>query len=154
EASEEVRAPFVALNCVAIPRKLIESELFGYKRGGFSGANGEHLGLFRSAEGGTLFLEEVTEMSPGTQSKLLRVLQKRSVRPVGASREVPVDARVIASTKREPAEAARMGQLRSDLYYRLQVSVLRIPPLRERLDDVPLLIEHFLNVFNERLKRP
>jgi len=154
EASDEVRAPFVALNCAAIPRELIESELFGYKRGAFSGANVEHLGLFRSAEGGTLFLDEITEMSPETQSKLLRVLQEHSVRPVGASREVPVDARVIASTNREPTEAVRVGQLRSDLYYRLQASVLRIPPLRERLDDVPLLIEHFINVFNERLKRP
>jgi len=111
EASEEVRAPFVALNCAAIPRKLIESELLGYKRGGLSGANVEHLGLFRSAEGGTLFLDEITEMSPETQSKLLRVLQKRSVRPVGASREVPVDARVIASTNREPTGHASDAML-------------------------------------------
>ena len=154
EASAEVRAPFVALNCAAIPRELIESELFGYKRGAFSGANAEHLGLFRSAEGGTLFLDEITEMSPETQTKLLRVLQERSVRPVGATREIPVDARVVATTNREPTEAVRTGQLRSDLYYRLQANVLRIPPLRERLDDVPLLIEHFINVFNERLKRP
>jgi len=154
EASEQSRAPFVALNCAAIPRELIESELFGYKRGAFSGANAEHLGLFRSAEGGTLFLDEITEMAPETQSKLLRVLQERSVRPVGANREVPVDVRVVATTNRDPAEAVRAGQLRSDLYYRLQANVLRVPPLRERLDDVPLLIEHFINVFNERLKRP
>ncbi len=154
EASAEARAPFVALNCAAIPRELIESELFGYKRGAFSGANAEHLGLFRSAEGGTLFLDEITEMSPETQTKLLRVLQERSVRPVGGSREIPVDARVIATTNREPADAMRTGQLRTDLYYRLQANVLRIVPLRERLDDVPLLIEHFINVFNERLHRP
>ncbi|HXR35056.1 MAG TPA: sigma-54 dependent transcriptional regulator [Candidatus Binataceae bacterium] len=154
EASEEVRRPFLALNCAAIPCELIESELFGYNRGAFSGANAEHLGLFRSAEGGTLFLDEVTEMSPETHGKLLRVLQERSVRPVGASREVLVDARVIASTNREPVEAVRVGRLRSDLYYRLQAKVLRVPPLRERLDDVPLLIEHFINVFNQRLRRP
>ncbi len=154
EASEQARAPFVALNCAAIPRELIESELFGYKRGAFSGANAEHLGLFRSAEGGTLFLDEITEMAPETQSKLLRVLQERAVRPVGGNREIPVDVRVIATTNRDPAEAVQSGQLRSDLYYRLQANVLRVVPLRERLDDVPLLIEHFINVFNERLKRP
>jgi two-component system, NtrC family, response regulator AtoC len=154
EASQESQAPYVALNCAAIPRELIESELFGYKRGAFSGANAEHLGLFRSAEGGTLFLDEITEMSPETQSKLLRALQERSVRPVGASREVPVDARVVASTNRDPADAMHAGQLRSDLYYRLQANIIRVPPLRDRLDDVPLLIEHFINVFNERLRRP
>jgi transcriptional regulator with PAS, ATPase and Fis domain len=93
-------------------------------------------------------------MAPETQTKLLRVLQERSVRPVGGSREMPVDVRVVASTNREPAEAMRTTQLRSDLYYRLQANVLRIPPLRERLDDVPLLVEHFINFFNERLKRP
>jgi two-component system, NtrC family, response regulator AtoC len=153
EASEQSRSPFVALNCAAIPRELIESELFGYKRGAFSGANAEHLGLFRSAESGTLFLDEITEMAPETQSKLLRVLQEWSVRPVGANREIPVDVRVIATTNRDPAEALPTGQLRSDLYYRLQANVLRVPPLRDRLDDVPLLIEHFINVFNERLKR-
>ncbi|HEY2104296.1 MAG TPA: sigma 54-interacting transcriptional regulator [Candidatus Binataceae bacterium] len=153
EASDQPASPFVALNCAAIPRELIESELFGYKRGAFSGANAEHLGLFRSAEGGTLFLDEITEMSPETQTKLLRVLQERSVRPVGGNREIPVDTRVVATTNRDPAEAVRTAQLRADLYYRLQASVIRVPPLRERLDDVPLLIEHFINVFNERLKR-
>jgi two-component system response regulator AtoC len=154
EASEQSHAPFVALNCAAIPRELIESELFGYKRGAFSGANAEHLGLFRSAEGGTLFLDEITEMSPETQSKLLRALQERSVRPVGGNREIPFDVRMVATTNREPTEAVRTGQLRADLYYRLQANILRVSPLRDRLDDVPLLIEHFINVFNERLKRP
>jgi two-component system response regulator AtoC len=154
EASEQSQAPFVALNCAAIPRELIESELFGYKRGAFSGANAEHLGLFRSAEGGTLFLDEITEMAPETQSKLLRALQERSVRPVGGNREIPFDVRVVATTNRDPAEAVHTGQLRSDLYYRLQANILHVPPLRDRLDDVPLLIEHFINVFNERLKRP
>jgi two-component system, NtrC family, response regulator AtoC len=154
EASEQAQTPFVALNCAAIPRELIESELFGYKRGAFSGAHAEHLGLFRSAEGGTLFLDEITEMSPETQSKLLRALQERSVRPVGANREIPFDVRVVATTNRNPVEAVRTGRLRTDLYYRLQANLLEVPSLRERLDDVPLLIEHFINVFNERMKRP
>ena len=154
EAAGGSRTPFVALNCAAIPRELIESELFGYKRGAFSGANVEHLGLFRSAEGGTLFLDEITEMSPDTQSKLLRALQERMVRPVGASQEIAVDVRVIASTNRDPGEAVRVAQLRSDLYYRLQAGVLYIPPLRDRRGDIPLLVEHFICVFNERLRRP
>jgi two-component system, NtrC family, response regulator AtoC len=149
EASDQPQTTFVALNCAAIPR-----ELFGYKRGAFSGAHTEYLGLFRSAEGGTLFLDEIAEMSPETQSKLLRALQERSVRPVGANREVAFDVRVVATTNCNPVEALRSGQLRPDLYYRLQANILQVPPLRERLDDVPLLIEHFINVFNERLKRP
>jgi DNA-binding NtrC family response regulator len=154
ECGPRPEAPFVALNCAAIPRDLIESELFGYKRGAFSGASAEYLGLFRAAEGGTLFLDEITEMSPETQSKLLRAIQERSVRPVGATREVPVDVRLIASTNRDPDEAVRAGHLRADLYYRLQANVLRVPPLREHLEDVPLLLEHFIELFNERQLRP
>jgi transcriptional regulator with PAS, ATPase and Fis domain len=153
ECSPNTNTPFVALNCAALPRDLIESELFGYKRGAFSGANADHLGLFRSAEGGTLFLDEITEMSPETQSKLLRALQERTVRPVGSTHEIPVNARLIASTNRDPTEAVRSGQLREDLYYRLQVNVLRVPPLRERLDDVALLVDHFIALFNEKLDR-
>jgi transcriptional regulator with PAS, ATPase and Fis domain len=153
ERSRTPGAPFVALNCAAIPRDLIESELFGYKRGAFSGATIDYPGLFRAAEGGTLFLDEITEMSAATQSKLLRALQERTVRPVGSTREVPFDVRVIASTNRDPQEAARSGQLRQDLYYRLQVNVIEVPPLRERLADVGLLAEHFIALFNRRLTR-
>jgi DNA-binding NtrC family response regulator len=154
ECGSRAAAPFVALNCAAIPKDLIESELFGHKRGAFSGANVEHLGLFRAAEGGSLFLDEVTEMSPETQSKLLRAIQERAVRPVGSTKESPIDVRLIASTNRDPEEAVRTGHLREDLYYRLQASEIRLPPLRERLEDVPLLVEHFIGLYNERMLRP
>ncbi len=153
EAGSRSKAPFIAFNCAAIPKDLIESELFGYKRGAFSGANTEYPGLFRAAEGGTLFLDEITEMGAETQTKLLRAIQERSVRPVGSTREIPVDVRLIASTNRDPEAAVRSHFLRADLYYRLQANVLRVPPLRERLDDIPLLVDHFISVFNERLGR-
>ena len=146
-------APFVALNCAALPTHLIESELFGYRRGAFSGANADYLGLFRAADGGTLFLDEITEMSAETQSKLLRAVQERKVRPVGATSELPVSARLIASTNRDPEAAVRSGHLRQDLYYRLQASVLMVPALRDRIDDVPLLAQHLIRLFNERMRQ-
>ena len=153
ECSAAARGPFVPLNCAAVPRDLIESELFGHKRGAFSGATGDYAGLFRAAEGGTLFLDEITEMSAETQSKLLRAIQERTVRPVGATSEVSVDARLVASTNRDPQVATQEGRLREDLYYRLHVNVLRVPSLRERLDDIPLLVDHFVQLFNEQLER-
>jgi two-component system NtrC family response regulator len=136
--------PFIAVNCAALPRELIESELFGYRRGAFSGAMTECLGLFRAAHGGILLLDEVTEMAPELQAKLLRVLQDRTVRPVGSVQEVPVDVRVIASTNRDPDAAMAAGVLRPDLYYRLSSSSIHVPPLRSRLEDVPLLAQHCL----------
>jgi transcriptional regulator with PAS, ATPase and Fis domain len=154
ELSFSGQAPFVPVNCSALPRELIESELFGYKRGAFSGATTEYQGLFRAAEGGSLFLDEITEMTPDTQAKLLRALQERMIRPVGSVREVPVNVRIIASMNRDPHEAVRQGRLREDLYYRLNVNTIVLPPLRERREDVPLLVEYFLTYFSERLNIP
>ncbi|HVN90420.1 MAG TPA: sigma-54 dependent transcriptional regulator [Candidatus Binataceae bacterium] len=153
ECGPQGKGPFVALNCAALPRELIEAELFGYRRGAFSGANADYAGLFRSAEGGTLFLDEITEMAIETQSKLLRVLQEKAVRPVGATRELPVNVRVIASTNRDPEQACAEGRLRRDLYYRLNANTLNTPPLRERIADIELLVRHFIRLFNESSKR-
>jgi transcriptional regulator with PAS, ATPase and Fis domain len=153
ECGAERKAPFIAVNCAALPKELIESELFGHKKGAFSGAVGEYLGLVRAAHGGTLFLDEITEMLPETQAKLLRVFQQRLVRQVGATQEHEIDVRFIASTNRDPAQAVAAGSLRDDLYYRLKVHTLTLPPLRDRMDDVPLLVEHFLALYNERYPR-
>ncbi len=153
EAGPKNGGSFIAFNCAAIPKDLIESELFGYRRGAFSGANTEYPGLFRAAESGTLFLDEITEMGAETQVKLLRAIQERAVRPLGSTHEIPVDVRLIASTNRDPEEAVRSHVLREDLYYRFQVSVLHVPPLRNRLEDVPLLVEYFIALFNDRLGR-
>ncbi len=138
---------FVAVNCGAIPEELMESELFGHKRGSFTGAVTDKSGLFQDADGGTLFLDEIGELSLGLQVKLLRALQERRVKPVGANEESEVDVRVVAATNRElEAEVAR-GAFRADLYYRLNVIELRLPPLRQRHEDIPLLVEHFIRRF-------
>ena len=139
--------PFVAVNCGAIPEELMESELFGHARGAFTGAIADKRGLFQEADGGTLFLDEIGELSLGLQVKLLRALQERRVKPVGATEEVEVDVRVIAATNRELEEEVARGAFRTDLYYRLNVIEIRIPPLRQRKEDLPLLVEHFLRRF-------
>jgi transcriptional regulator with PAS, ATPase and Fis domain len=143
------RGSFVPFNCATIPRDLVESELFGHRRGAFSSINADHPGLLRAAHGGTVFLDEITEMSPDLQAKLLRAIQERAVRPVGSIHEIPIDVRIVASTNRDLVEAVRTGQLRADLYYRMQVNVLEIPPLRDRSDDVAELAPYFLKVLNE-----
>jgi len=137
-------APFVAVNCGALPKDLIESELFGYKKGAFTGAVGDSEGLFCAANGGTIFLDEIMEMSPELQVKLMRVLQERTIRHLGDTREIPIDVRVIAATNKPLQESLDSGSVRKDLYYRLSVITIHIPPLRERVEDVPLLVDHFL----------
>jgi len=147
--SEGSRAkqPFVAVNCGAIPEELMESELFGHKKGSFTGAVTDKSGLFQEADSGTLFLDEIGELSLGLQVKLLRALQERKVKAVGATEEIEIDVRVVAATNRDlEAEVAR-GAFRADLYYRLNVIEVRLPPLRQRREDIPLLAEHFLRRF-------
>ncbi|MEW6168087.1 MAG: sigma-54 dependent transcriptional regulator [Pseudomonadota bacterium] len=137
-------APFVAVNCGAIPSELMESELFGHLKGSFTGAHRDKPGLFQAAEGGTLFLDEVAELPMHMQVKLLRALQERRVRPVGADGEQPVNVRVISATHRDLSALVRQGQFRQDLFYRLDVIAVRTPALRERADDIPLLARHIL----------
>ncbi|MCZ7644890.1 MAG: sigma-54 dependent transcriptional regulator [Planctomycetota bacterium] len=151
--SERRERPFVPVNCAALPDNLIESELFGHEAGSFTGATREGKGLFRAADAGTIFLDEVVDMPKDTQAKLLRVLQDRRVRPVGSTKELPVDVRVIAATNGDVEKARAEGRLRDDLYYRLVVVRLQLPPLRERLDDLPLLLEHFLAKHGKRHER-
>jgi two-component system response regulator PilR (NtrC family) len=154
--SEGVRAkaPFIAVNCGAIPEELMESELFGHRRGSFTGAIADKLGMFQEADGGTLFLDEIGELSLGLQVKLLRALQERKVKPVGATEEAEVDVRVIAATNRDLETEVSRSAFRADLYYRLNVIELRLPPLRHRREDVPLLAEHFLRRFSAEHHRP
>jgi len=136
--------PFVPINCTAMPEGLLESELFGHVRGAFTGANTSKKGLFETAEGGTLFLDEIGDMPPALQGKLLRVLQDREVRPVGGNESIKVDVRIIAATHQNLQRAIEEGSFRQDLFYRLNVIPIPIPPLRERADDIPVLAESFL----------
>ena len=142
--------PFVAINCAAIPETLLESEIFGHEKGAFTGAADRRPGCFELADRGTLFLDEIGEMTPTTQVKLLRVLQERRFRRLGGRQEQSVDVRVIAATNADPLEAVRKGRLREDLYYRLNVFSIGLPPLRERKDDLSLLVQAFLAEFNAR----
>jgi DNA-binding NtrC family response regulator len=150
ELSPRRSGAFVAVNCSAIPETLLESEIFGHEKGAFTGALEKRIGCFELAHEGTIFLDEVAEMSPGTQAKFLRILQDGMLRRIGAKTEVRVDARVIAATNRALDRAIKEGQLREDLYYRLNVFSVSLPPLRQRKEDIPLLIEAFLEEFNAK----
>lgn len=150
ELSDRADGPFVAMNCGAIAAELIESEMFGHRKGAFTGAHASHTGFFERARGGTLLLDEITEMSQDLQVKLLRVLETRAIRPVGGEKDIDIDVRIIASTNRDPQEAVGDGALREDLYYRLAEFPIRVPPLRERGEDVVLLAREFLDEANRR----
>src|ERR671911_52493 len=151
--SNRVKGPFIKINCAAIPKDLIESELFGYKKGSFTGAHTDKVGLFEMAEGGSLLLDEIGEMPPYLQTKLLRVLQEREYRPIGSDRIVRVDFRLICATNIDLDAALRDGKLREDLYFRINTITLRVSPLRERTEDIPLLCEHFLEKYRQRHQR-
>jgi DNA-binding NtrC family response regulator len=152
--SARKQGPFVAVNCAAIGRELVESELFGHEKGAFTGAEARRIGRFEAADGGTIFLDEIGDMAPDTQAKVLRVLQERSFERVGGSKPLQVDVRVVAATHRDLERDVRDGRFREDLYYRLQVVELELPPLRERREDVPALAERFLEQLAERHGRP
>jgi DNA-binding NtrC family response regulator len=153
DRSNRRNRPFVAINCAAIPETLIESELFGHERGAFTGATERRLGCFELADTGTLFLDEISEMDNSTQAKLLRVLQEGNFRRVGGKSEIQVDVRVIAATNRVPTEAMAQGQLREDLFYRLNVFAIKLPSLRERREDIILLADTFVKEFNRQDNR-
>jgi len=148
--STRVDRPFIPVNCGAIPAELLESEMFGHERGAFTGAIGQRAGMFQLANGGTIFLDEVGEMSATLQVKLLRVLQDREIRPVGADRVFKVDVRVLAASNKDLAAEVEEGNFREDLFYRLQVIPIVMPPLRERRSDIPLLTSHFLEKHNRK----
>src|SRR6266542_2084017 len=147
------KAPFLALNCAAIPETLLESELFGHEKGAFTGADRKRIGKFEQCSGGTLFLDEVGDMAPLTQTKLLRLLQEQRFERVGGNETIQTDVRLLAATNRDLEELVAAGRFRSDLYYRLKVFTIRLPPLRERAEDLPLLVDHFVKRFSRELDK-
>ena len=151
--SDRAEKPFIAINCGAIPDSLMESELFGHVKGSFTGAKSDRKGIFQAAEDGTIFLDEVGEVNPQIQVKLLRVLQERRVRPIGSNQEIACSARVIAATNRDLEAAISSGEFRQDLYFRLNVIQIVLPPLRHRSEDIPLLVERFFQRYNVEMKR-
>jgi DNA-binding NtrC family response regulator len=154
EQSRRRRGPWVKINCAALPKDLIESELFGHTKGAFTGATTEKTGLLEAADGGSLLLDEITEMPADLQAKLLRVLEERVVRPLGAAKSIPVDFRLISSTNRSPEVALREGRLRQDLFFRINTVSIQVPPLRDRREDLPLLVRTFLERYRAKHGRP
>lgn len=153
ERSRRRDKPFITVNCSAMPESLMESELFGHTRGAFTGAVDDRPGLFAAAAGGTLLLDEFCEMPYALQAKLLRVLERKEVQPVGSTEPITVDVRLVAATNRDPAAYVEQGKLREDLYYRIRVMEICLPPLRERKEDIPVLAQHFVDLFNVEMKR-
>ncbi|MGA1846922.1 sigma-54-dependent transcriptional regulator [Deferribacter abyssi] len=151
--SKRKNYPFIPINCSAIPSDLLESELFGYKKGAFTGANNDKLGIFEAAKNGTIFLDEVGEMPLFLQAKLLRVLQEGVIRPIGLNKEVKVNTRVIAATNKNLLKEVKEGRFREDLFYRLNVINIHLPPLRERLEDLVLLVNHFIKKYSEKFNK-
>ncbi len=145
--------PFIAVNCAGIPETLLESELFGYKKGAFTGALCDKMGLFKAADGGTIFLDEIGELSPTLQVKILRVVEEKSFKPIGDTKDIKVDVRIISATNKDLEKEVIEGNFREDLYYRLNVIPIRVPPLRERKEDIPVLVEYFLKKYSKKFKK-
>ena len=145
--------PFIAVNCAGIPETLLESELFGYKKGAFTGALCDKMGLFKAADGGTIFLDEIGELSPTLQVKILRVVEEKSFKPIGDTKDIKVDVRIISATNKDLEKEVIEGNFREDLYYRLNVIPIRVPPLRERKEDIPALVEYFLKKYSKKFKK-
>jgi two-component system, NtrC family, response regulator GlrR len=153
QASPRNKNPFVAINCGAIPENLLESELFGHQKGSFTGAVNNHIGLFESADGGTLFLDEIGDMPQALQVKVLRALQERVIRPVGSTKDISIDVRVISATHRDLTDEMQKGRFREDLFYRINVVSLEIPALADRREDISLLASHFTQIFNNKYNK-